>query len=92
MTDSVDKLLRISLQGPLRIIVNTKLSTAKTLMHEFIGIRAQRERLHLAMLGFVCKEYFTARTIVFFQSKVFARKVRVAFDLFGLKAADCTGI
>jgi len=37
MTDSVDKLTRISLQGPVRIIVDTKLSTVKTLVQEFIN-------------------------------------------------------
>jgi len=47
----------------------------------FIWIRLQREHLRLAILVFVCKEYFTARTIVFFRSKVFAHRVRVVFDL-----------
>ena len=92
ITDSVDKLFRISLQRPVRIIVHTKFSTVKTLLPEIVRIRPRRERLPLALLVFVCKEYFTARTMVCFQSKVFANKVWVVFDLFGLKAADCTGI
>jgi len=91
MTDSVDKLIRLSLQRPVRIMVDTKLSTVKTLVQEFIRIRPQREHLRLAMLVFVCKEYFTARTIVFFRSKVFAHRVRVVFGLFGLKAAELHG-
>ena len=91
MTDSVDKLIRLSLQRPVRIMVDTKLSTVKTLVQEFIRIRPQREHLRLAMLVFVCREYFTARTIVFFRSKVFAHRVRVVFSLFGLKAAELHG-
>jgi len=91
MTDSVDKLIRLSLQRPVRIMVDTKLSTVKTLVQEFVRIRSQREHLRLAMLVFVCKEYFTARTIVFFRSKVFAHRVRVVFGLFGLKAAELHG-
>ncbi|CUS15841.1 unnamed protein product [Tuber aestivum] len=91
MTDSVDKLIRLSLQRPVRIMVDTKLSTVKTLVQEFIRIRPQREYLRLAMLVFICREYFTARTIVFFRSKVFAHRVRIVFGLFGLKAAELHG-
>ncbi|PWW76543.1 DEAD-domain-containing protein, partial [Tuber magnatum] len=91
MTDSVDKLIRLSLQRPVRIMVDTKLSTVKTLVQEFIRIRPQREHLRLAMLVFICREYFTARTIVFFRSKVFAHRVRIVFGLFGLKAAELHG-
>ncbi|KAG0129593.1 P-loop containing nucleoside triphosphate hydrolase protein [Tuber indicum] len=91
MTDSVDKLIRLSLQRPVRIMVDTKLSTVKTLVQEFVRIRPQREHLRLAMLVFICREHFTTRTIVFFRSKVFAHRVRVVFGLFGLKAAELHG-
>ncbi|KAG0642070.1 putative ATP-dependent RNA helicase [Tuber brumale] len=91
MTDSVDKLIRLSLQRPVRIMVDTKLSTVKTLVQEFVRIRPQREHLRLAMLVFICREHFTTRTIVFFRSKVFAHRMRVVFGLFGLKAAELHG-
>lgn len=91
MTDSVDKLIRMGMQRPVRIMVDTKMSTVKTLVQEFVRIRPQREQLRLAMLVLLCKEYFHQRVIVFFRSKVFAHRTRVVFGLFGLKAAELHG-
>lgn len=91
MTDSVDKLIRMGMQRPVRIMVDTKMSTVKTLVQEFVRIRPQREHLRLAMLVLLCKEYFHQRVIVFFRSKVFAHRTRVVFGLFGLKAAELHG-
>ncbi|RPB12506.1 DEAD-domain-containing protein [Morchella conica CCBAS932] len=91
MTDSVDKLIRLSLQRPVRIMVDTKHSTVKTLVQEFVRIRPQRDHLRLAMLVLLCKDYFHQRVIVFFRSKVFAHRARVVFGLFGLKAAELHG-
>lgn len=91
MTDTVDKLIRLSLQRPVRIMVDTKMSTVKTLVQEFVRIRPQREHLRLAMLVLMCKDYFTQRVIVFFRSKVLAHRTRIVFGLFGLKAAELHG-
>ncbi|KAI5783632.1 P-loop containing nucleoside triphosphate hydrolase protein [Geopyxis carbonaria] len=91
MTDSVDKLIRLSLQRPVRLMVDAKKSTVKTLVQEFIRIRPQRDKYRLAMLVYLCKEMVSNRCIVFFRSKVFAHKVRVIFGLFGIKAAELHG-
>ena len=91
MTDSVDRLVRLSLNRPVRLLVDAKKSTVKTLVQEFVRIRPQREKYRLAMLLHLCKELATTRCIVFFRSKVYAHKVRVVFSLFGLKAAELHG-
>lgn len=91
MTDTVDKLIRMGMQRPVRIMVDTKMSTVKTLVQEFVRIRPQREHLRMAMLMLLCKEYFHQRVIVFFRSKALAHKTRVLFGVYGLKAAELHG-
>lgn len=91
MTDTVDKLIRMGMQRPVRIMVDTKMSTVKTLVQEFVRIRPQREHLRMAMLMLLCKEYFHQRVIVFFRSKALAHKTRVLFGVCGLKAAELHG-
>ncbi|KAF8539670.1 P-loop containing nucleoside triphosphate hydrolase protein [Trichophaea hybrida] len=91
MTDSVDKLIRLSLNRPVRLMVDTKKSTVKSLVQEFVRIRPQREKYKLAMLIHICQELVTTRCIVFFRSKVFAHRVRVIFGLLGLRATELHG-
>ncbi|KAA8913756.1 P-loop containing nucleoside triphosphate hydrolase protein [Sphaerosporella brunnea] len=91
MTDSVDKLVRLSLNRPVRLMVDSKKSTVRGLVQEFVRIRPQREKHKLAMLLHICKELISTRCIVFFRSKVFAHKVRIVFGLFGMKAAELHG-
>jgi len=91
MTDSVDKLIRLSLNRPVRLMVDRKNNTVKGLVQEFVRIRPQREKHKLAMLIHICNTLVTTRCIVFFRSKVLAHKVRVIFGLFGLKATELHG-
>jgi len=91
MTDSVDKLIRLSLNRPVRLMVDTKKSTVKSLVQEFVRIRPQREKHKLAMLIHICQELVTTRCIVFFRSKVFAHRVRVIFGLLGFRATELHG-
>jgi len=91
MTDTVDKLVRIGMQKPVRLMVDSKKSTVTTLTQEFIRIRHGREGNRLAMLMILVKEFYKSKCIVFFRSKVYAHKVRVIFGLCGLKAAELHG-
>lgn len=91
MTDSVDKLIRLSLNRPVRLMVDRKKSTVKGLVQEFVRIRPQREKQKLAMLIHICKTLVTTRCIIFFRSKVLAHRIRVIFGLFGLKATELHG-
>ncbi|TGZ84038.1 DEAD-domain-containing protein [Ascodesmis nigricans] len=91
MTDSVDKLVRLSLNRPVRLMVDAKKSTVATLTQEFVRIRPNREKQRLAMLLHICKDLVHGRCIIFFRSKAYAHKVRIMFSLFGLKAAELHG-
>ncbi|KAK6524872.1 nucleolar DEAD-box protein required for synthesis of 60S ribosomal subunit [Arthrobotrys megalospora] len=91
MTDSVDKLVRVGMQKPVRLLVDSKKSTVATLTQEFIRIRPGREGGRLAMLIMLATELYKSRCIVFFRSKVYAHRVRIIFGLLGLKAAELHG-
>ena len=72
MTDSVDQLIRLSLNKPIRLLIDNKNSTVATLVQEFIRVRPQREHLRLAMLVNLCQSVYRTRVIIFFRSKTFA--------------------
>lgn len=91
MTDSVDQLIRLSLNKPIRLLIDNKNSTVATLVQEFIRVRPQREHLRLAMLVNLCRSVYRTRAIIFFRSKTFAHRVRVLFGLLDLKAAELHG-
>jgi ATP-dependent RNA helicase DDX27 len=91
MTDSVDKLIRVGLNRPVRLMVDTKKNTAVTLVQEFVRLRPGREDKRLGYLLHLCKEVYTGRVIVFFRQKKEAHRVRIVFGLLGLKAAELHG-
>ncbi|KAI5808603.1 P-loop containing nucleoside triphosphate hydrolase protein [Peziza echinospora] len=91
MTDSVDQLIRLSLNRPVRLMIDTKNSTVSTLVQEFIRIRPNREHMRLAMLLDLCKNVYRKRCIIFFRSKALAHKTRIMFGLMNLKAAELHG-
>ncbi|KAL4997833.1 P-loop containing nucleoside triphosphate hydrolase protein [Aspergillus recurvatus] len=91
MTDSVDKLIRVGLNRPVRLMVDSKKNTAVTLVQEFVRLRPGREDKRLGYLLHLCKEVYTGRVIVFFRQKKEAHRVRIVFGLLGLKAAELHG-
>ncbi|KAL3492822.1 2-isopropylmalate synthase [Aspergillus germanicus] len=91
MTDSVDKLIRVGLNRPVRLMVDAKKNTAVTLTQEFVRLRPGREDKRLGYLLHLCKEIYTGRVIVFFRQKKEAHRVRIVFGLLGLKAAELHG-
>ncbi|KAL5335354.1 P-loop containing nucleoside triphosphate hydrolase protein [Aspergillus crustosus] len=91
MTDTVDKLIRVGLNRPVRLMVDAKKNTAVTLVQEFVRIRPGREDKRLGYLLHLCKEVYTGRVIVFFRQKKEAHRVRIVFGLLGLKAAELHG-
>ncbi|KAL2833532.1 hypothetical protein BJY01DRAFT_253459 [Aspergillus pseudoustus] len=91
MTDSVDKLIRVGLNRPVRLMVDSKKNTAVTLTQEFVRLRPGREDKRLGYLLHLCKEVYTGRVIVFFRQKKEAHRVRIVFGLLGLKAAELHG-
>ncbi|KAL2426194.1 ATP-dependent RNA helicase DRS1 [Exophiala dermatitidis] len=91
MTDSVDKLVRVGMNRPVRLSVDAKKSTVSGLVQEFVRLRPGRENLRLATLCVLCKNFFTERTIIFFRQKKEAHRVRIVFGLLGLKAGELHG-
>lgn len=91
MTDTVDKLIRVGLNRPVRLMVDAKKQTAGTLTQEFVRLRPGREDKRLGYLLHLCKEIYTGRVIIFFRQKKEAHHVRIIFGLLGLKAAELHG-
>ena len=91
MTDKIDDLIRLSLNKPVRLLVDAKKSTAENLTQEFIRIRPQKEKTRAAILLLLCTTLFKQKVIIFFRHKVFAHKMRILFGLFDLKAGELHG-
>jgi ATP-dependent RNA helicase DDX27 len=91
MTESVDKLIRVGLNRPVRLMVDAKKRTVATLVQEFVRIRPGREDKRLGYLLLLCEGVYAERVIVFFRQKREAHRVRVVFGLCGLKAAELHG-
>jgi ATP-dependent RNA helicase DDX27 len=91
MTDDVDKLIRVGLNRPVRLLVDAKKQTVTGLVQEFIRLRQGREDKRLAYLMWLCEKVYTDRVIIFFRQKKEAHRVRVVFALCGLKAAELHG-
>jgi ATP-dependent RNA helicase DDX27 len=91
MTSTVDKLIRIGMDKPVRLMVDAKKHTVAGLTQEFIRLRQGKEDKRLAYLMYICEKIYTDRVIIFFRQKKEAHKVRVVFALCGLKASELHG-
>ncbi|KAI9779508.1 MAG: nucleolar DEAD-box protein required for synthesis of 60S ribosomal subunit [Geoglossum umbratile] len=91
MTDSVDKLIRVGLNRPVRLMIDAKRQTVATLVQEFVRIRPGREDKRLGYLLLLCEGVYTERTIVFFRQKKEAHRARIVFGLCGLSATELHG-
>ncbi|CAG8766306.1 19821_t:CDS:2, partial [Cetraspora pellucida] len=91
MTDNVDELIRLSLNRPVRLMVDSTKATAVKLIQEFVRIREHREEDRPSMLVALCKKAFRRKVIIFFKNKVTAHEMKIIFGLLGLKAAELHG-
>ncbi|EHK98061.1 putative ATP-dependent RNA helicase drs1 [Glarea lozoyensis 74030] len=91
MTSSVDNLIRVGLNRPVRILVDAQKQTVGTLIQEFIRLRPGRETKRMGYLLYLCANVYTDRVIVFFRQKKEAHRARVIFGLSGLKATELHG-
>lgn len=89
MSDSVDELVKLSLDRPVRVFVDPKRNTAAGLTQEFVRIREDDQRS--PSLIALCRRSVRERCIIFFRSKALAHQMRVVFGLVGLKAAELHG-
>lgn len=101
MTDSVDELVRLSLNKPVRLFVDSTKKTAKNLIQEFVRVRERSKAeeqedgtggsQRAAILLALCKRTVKDKCIIFFRSKALAHQMRVMFGLCGLKAGELHG-
>ena len=91
MTSSVDKLIRVGLNRPVRLLVDARKQTVTTLVQEFVRLRPGRESARLGYLLHLCSTLYSSHTIVFFRQKKEVHRVRIIFALCGFKAAELHG-
>ncbi|PCH33623.1 DEAD-domain-containing protein [Wolfiporia cocos MD-104 SS10] len=91
MTDSVDELVKMSLNKPVRLFVDPKRATARGLVQEFVRVRAGKESERSALLVALCKRTFKSGVIIFFRSKKLAHQMRIVFGLLDMKADELHG-
>lgn len=91
MSTSVDKLIQVGMNRPVRLMVDSKKQSAAGLTQEFVRIRKGKEDRRLAYLMYICTKVYTDRVIIFFRQKKEAHRVRVVFALCGLKATELHG-
>ena len=91
MTESVDKLVRLGMTRPVRLVIDTKTQTVGTLTQEFIRLRPGRESKRMGFLMYLCNDVYVDRAIVFFRQKKEVHRARIIFGLLGLKASELHG-
>lgn len=91
MTDSVDELVKMSLNKPVRLFVDPRKATARGLVQEFVRVRAGKDSERSALLVALCKRTFKNRVIIFLRSKKLAHQMRIVFSLLGLKCEELHG-
>ena len=91
MTDTVDELVKMSLNKPVRLFVDPKRTTARGLTQEFVRVRTEKETDRTALLVSLCKRTFRQRVIIFFRSKKLAHQMRIVFGLLDMKAEELHG-
>lgn len=91
MSSSVDNLIRVGLNRPVRLLVDAQKQTVGTLVQEFIRLRPGRETKRMGYLLYLCANVYSDRVIVFFRQKKEAHRARIIFGLSGLKATELHG-
>lgn len=91
MTSSVDKLIRVGMNKPVRIMVDSQRKTVNTLTQEFVRLRPGREEKRMGYLIQIAKNLYTERVIIFFRQKKIAHQVRIIFGLLGLSCVELHG-
>lgn len=91
MTSTVDRLIRVGMDKPVRLMVDSQQKTVSTLIQEFVRLRPGREEKRLGYLAYICKTLYTERVIIFFRQKKDAHRTRIIFGLLGLSCTELHG-
>ncbi|KAI0805361.1 P-loop containing nucleoside triphosphate hydrolase protein [Xylaria sp. FL0064] len=91
MTSSVDRLIRVGMNRPVRVMVDSQKKTVDKLEQKFVRLRPGREEKRMGYLIHICKTLYTERVIIFFRQKKDAHRARIIFALFNLSCAELHG-
>ncbi|OMJ15668.1 ATP-dependent RNA helicase DRS1 [Smittium culicis] len=91
MTDNINDLIRMSLNRPVRLMVDPPKQTSNRLVQEFVRVRMGKEDNRPAYLTILCRLYFKSKCIIFFRSKIAAHQFKILFGLLGMKAGELHG-
>ncbi|KAI0127417.1 DEAD/DEAH box helicase [Xylariales sp. AK1849] len=91
MTSSVDRLIRVGLNKPVRLMVDSQNKTVQKLEQKFVRLRPGREEKRMGYLVHLCKTMYTDRVIIFFRQKKEAHRARIIFGLLGMTCVDLHG-
>lgn len=91
MTSTVDRLIRVGLDKPVRLMVDAQKKTVGTLVQQFVRLRPGREEKRMGYLVHLCKEMYRERVIIFFRQKKAAHQARIIFGLLDMSAAELHG-
>lgn len=91
MTSTVDRLIRVGMNKPARVMVDSQKRTVGTLVQEFVRLRPGREEKRMGYLAHICKTIYTERVIIFFRQKKDAHEARIIFGLLGMTCAELHG-
>lgn len=91
MTENIDELIKLSLNRPIRLFLDSSQSLTTKLVQEFIRIRGHKEEARPAILAALCARTYRTECLVFFRSKAAAHHMKIMFGLLGLKAAELHG-
>ncbi|KAK1445074.1 ATP-dependent RNA helicase rhle-related protein [Babesia gibsoni] len=89
LTEATKDLVPISLVNPIYIKATAEITVAKTLKMEMMQIPSDELREAAAL--YMCKQRYTKRTILFFQTKRAAHRAAIIFSLSGLKCGELHG-
>ncbi|KAM3515318.1 hypothetical protein MY11210_001059 [Beauveria gryllotalpidicola] len=91
MTSTVDRLIRVGMNKPARVMVDSQKRTVGTLVQEFVRLRPGREDKRMGYLAHICKTLYTERVIIFFRQKKDAHEARIIFGILGMTCAELHG-
>ncbi|KAI0594854.1 hypothetical protein F4775DRAFT_605861 [Biscogniauxia sp. FL1348] len=91
MTSSVDRLIRLGMNKPVRVMVDAQRKTVDKLEQKFVRLRPGREDKRMGYLIHICKTMHTERVIIFFRQKKEAHRARIIFALMNLSCAELHG-
>ena len=90
MNTKIQDLIQLSLQKPVRIMIDPPKAVASKLLQQFVRIR-KRDQLKPALLYQLLKGN-TNRVVVFVSRKETAHKLRIVMGLLGLKVSELHGL